>query len=55
MTLAADLRPGYGQVATSWERISPLFCFVLLSNWFLDLVSGFDDITVDLQLTEMDS
>ena len=46
----------YGQdVATSWEQIILLLCFVLLSNWFLDLVSEFDDIIIDLQGIEIDS
>ena len=48
-------RPGCGQVTTSLEQITPLLYFVHLANWFLDLIFGFDDITVDLQLIEMDS
>ena len=51
----ADTQQGCGQMATSWEQIFPMICFIRLYNWFLDLSFGFEDISVDLQLTEMDS
>ena len=52
---AADPWQFYGHMAKSGEQILDMACFALLSNWFLNLRSGFDDTSVDLQLTEMDS